>query len=328
MPAKKNSLSKNASQTNSGFSLTQPTNGIAGTTIAGTTGAGAFSLAQKPGLNSAAGGSSTGLTPRCGISDIDEIQQAYAPLVSVVDQNNHFPTVESVEPGGAKQPNKSCELYCWVYSPINRNVRSLHDMHDIQRREADKRNPDPSNLESEKIIGTANLKRRFDKQVVDSGHLKKELNKVRSALAVVERSARKDWDRVLELERDQARLYHKFLTVLRKVELLRCHGSPISLNEQRYREQMGKIMHAMQSPNLKIQELLIVQSQIDRSFQDVLEDDPPPREVEKLCSALEKQREGLQYLTDILSKDARDMDIIRQKMSQATSASHERHSRR
>mmetsp|Transcript_12646 Transcript_12646/g.20537 ORF Transcript_12646/g.20537 Transcript_12646/m.20537 type:complete len:202 (+) Transcript_12646:596-1201(+) len=201
-------------------------------------------------------------------------------------------------------------------------------MHDIQRREVDKRNPDPSNLESEKIIGTTNLKRRFDKQLVDSGQLKKELNKVRSALAVVERSARKDWDRVLELERDQARLYHKFLTVLRKVELLRCHGSPISLNEQRYREQIGKIMHAMQSPNLKIQELLIVQSQIDRSFQDVLEDDPPAREVEKLCSALDKQREGLQFLTDILSKDARDMDIIRQKISQATSSTRERHSLR
>jgi len=283
-------------------------------------GSGSFTLAQKPGLNSGVVSASTGLTPRCGISDIDEIQQAYAPLVSVVDQNNHFPTVESVEPGGAKQPNKSCELYCWVYSPINPNVRSIHDMHDIQRREVDKRNPDPSNLESEKIIGTTNLKRRFDKQLVDSGQLKKELNKVRSALAVVERSARKDWDRVLELERDQARLYHKFLTVLRKVELLRCHGSPISLNEQRsvsslviggfvspiecscrYREQIGKIMHAMQSPNLKIQELLIVQSQIDRSFQDVLEDDPPAREVEKLCSALDKQREGLQFLTDILS---------------------------
>jgi hypothetical protein len=43
------------------------------------------------------------------------------------------------------------------------------------------------------------------------------------------------------------------------------------------------------------------QSQIDRSFQDVLGDSPPPREVERLCSALDKQREGLQFLTDILA---------------------------
>jgi hypothetical protein len=68
---------------------------------------------------------------------------------------------------------------------------------------------------------------------VDSAQLKKELDKVHSALAVVERSARKDQDRVKELEHDQARLYHKYLTVLRKVELLRCHGSPVALNEQR-----------------------------------------------------------------------------------------------
>jgi hypothetical protein len=77
------------------------------------------------------------------------------------------------------------------------------------------------------------LKRRFDKQLVDSALLKKELDKVHNALAVVERSARKDYDRVKELESDQARLYHKYLTVLRKVELLRCHGFPITLNEQR-----------------------------------------------------------------------------------------------
>ena len=77
------------------------------------------------------------------------------------------------------------------------------------------------------------MQRRFDKQLIDSTQLKKELDKVHSALAVVERSARKDYDRVKELEYDQARLYHKYLIVLRKVELLRCHGSPITLSEQR-----------------------------------------------------------------------------------------------
>ena len=77
------------------------------------------------------------------------------------------------------------------------------------------------------------MKKRFDKQLLDSAQLKRELDKVHSALAVVERSARKDQDRVQELERDQARLYHKYLSVLRKVELLRCHGSPIAPNEQR-----------------------------------------------------------------------------------------------
>lgn len=275
-----------------------------------------FSLMQKPGPGLPA--TSGTLTQKCGISDIDEIRQAYAPLLSVVDNNLPSPTVDYMEPGGAKQINKSCELYCWLYSSINPNMRKSYDIHDIQRREADKRNPDPSNLESEKIIGTANLKRRFDKQVVDSTQLKNELAKVYSALAVVERSARKDYNRVKELESDQARLYHKYLTVLRKVELLRCHGSPITLNEQRYREQLAKIVRAMQTPNLKIQELLIVQSQIDRSFQDVYGEDPQPKEVERLCSALDKQREGLQFLTDILSKDSRDMDIIQKKIAQVS----------
>lgn len=47
--------------------------------------------------------------------------------------------------------------------------------------------------------------------------------------------------------------------------------------------------------------MALVQSQIDRSFQDVYGEDPQPKEVEKLCSTLDKQREGLQFLTDILS---------------------------
>lgn len=261
-------------------------------------------------------GSATTLTQKCGLSDIEEVRLAYAPLLRLNENAPPTPTVEYIEPGVAKQSNKSCELYCWVYSPFDPNTRKVHDSHDLQRREADKKNPDPSNLESEKIIGAASLKKRFDCQIELSTQSKKELEKLHKALLVVERSARKDHDRIKELEVHQERLYHKYLTVLRKVELLRCHGSAITLNEQKCRDKLDKIVRAVQVPSVKLQELLIIQSQIDRTFHDVYDDDLSPEDVKKLCGALEKQREGLQYLTDILSKDARDLGIIQKKMSQ------------
>lgn len=124
-------------QSTGGFSLST-TGGGGGGQTAGLPVAkldGGFSLAQKPGLPVGTGGASATLTSKCGISDMDEIRLAYAPLISVVDPNRPFPTLENVEPGGAKLPNKSCELYCWVYSPINPNIRRAHDTHDIQRRE-------------------------------------------------------------------------------------------------------------------------------------------------------------------------------------------------
>lgn len=95
-----------------------------------------FSLMQKPGAAVPGLPVTSGtLTQKCGISDIDEIRQAYAPLLSVVDNHLPSPTVDYIEPGGAKQINKSCELYCWLYSSINPNMRKSYDIHDIQRRE-------------------------------------------------------------------------------------------------------------------------------------------------------------------------------------------------
>ena len=91
---------------------------------------------QKPGATpSGLPGTSVTLTQKCGISDVDEIRLAYAPLLSVVDNNLPSPTADYIEPGGAKQINKSCELYCWLYSTINPNLRKSYDIHDIQRRE-------------------------------------------------------------------------------------------------------------------------------------------------------------------------------------------------
>lgn len=118
------------SQTNAVGSFTGAASGGGPGTTQQTTGG--FSLAQKSGLTTSAGGLSTILSPKCDISDIEEIRQAYAPLLS---RNLPIPSEEYIEPGGSKQPNKSCELYCWLYSPINPNARSAHDMHDIQRRE-------------------------------------------------------------------------------------------------------------------------------------------------------------------------------------------------
>ena len=71
---------------------------------------------QKPGATpSGLPGTSVTLTQKCGISDVDEIRLAYAPLLSVVDNNLPSPTADYIEPGGAKQINKSCELYCWLW---------------------------------------------------------------------------------------------------------------------------------------------------------------------------------------------------------------------
>lgn len=260
------------------------------------------------------GNTATTLSEKCGISEMDEIRLAYAPLFRDPNSSTPIPA-EFVANGNGPVPNKSCELCCWVYSDVHRSNRKTYDSHDIQRREADKRNPDPSNLVSEKLIGTKDLESRFDKQTKQSGLLREEQTKVEGALAVVERASRRLDDRVRELEAEQAALYHKYLAVLRKTELLRCRGSPVTSSEQRYRDQLARIVRAMQTPNLKIQELLIIQSQIDRSSQDVYGGAPSAQQVKQLCSTLDRQREGLQFLTDLLSKDARDVEIMRKKLS-------------
>ncbi|CAE7723743.1 Nup54, partial [Symbiodinium microadriaticum] len=237
-----------------------------------------------------------------GEQKIHEIKLAYAPRI---DANSGLPLPEGT--ANSVENRKYCEFSRWVYNP-KLDPRfglqtALEPAHLGQRRlwqEVNRDNPDPEHLEPGLEVGATALKRRFDDQKNQIASFANYTEEVLSTLAVIDKSSRHVSAKMEELQGKQARLYHKSLVVMRKLELCRLIGTSITPDEQRYRERLDRLVRALQHPNEVIQRLMIVQSQLDRTGGDVYGKDPSPREEEMLVKALEKQRQGLQHLTDIL----------------------------
>ena len=84
----------------------------------------------------------------------------------------------------------------------------------------------------------------------------------------------------------------------------------------RYRERLEHLLADMYQPHAKLQELLILQSQQCRP-NDIYSDSIAEEDVEAMCRLLKQQRDGLQHLTDILTKDARDIALVKRELSAA-----------
>ena len=96
-----------------------------------------------------------------------------------------------------------------------------------------------------------------------------------------------------------------------------CMSSPPPWNvatHTRYREKLEHLVAAMYQPHAKLQELLILQSQQCRP-NDVYSDTIAEEDVEAMCRLLKQQRDGLQHLTDILTKDGRDIALVKRELS-------------
>ena len=81
----------------------------------------------------------------------------------------------------------------------------------------------------------------------------------------------------------------------------------------RYRERLEYMLAAMHQPHTKLQEILVLQSQQSRP-NDVYSDTMADEDIEAMCRILKQQRDGLQHLTDILTKDTRDVLLVKKHL--------------
>ena len=73
------------------------------------------------------------------------------------------------------------------------------------------------------------------------------------------------------------------------------------------------MLAAMHQPHTKLQEILVLQSQQSRP-NDVYSDTMADEDIEAMCRILKQQRDGLQHLTDILTKDTRDVILVKKHL--------------
>lgn len=251
------------------------------------------------------------------LSKIDKIQRAYAPAV---DQTGKLVDQTSSVPGGPQiNSNEQCKLQTLMYNKKTAHMQqsSQHGFQEdplLQRAEMD--DVDLEKYEPVVERGTTALKKRFEFQQEESNRCIEHAKQIRICIANTEAAHGTVASKFDALKMRQIRIYQQLLGFMRKIEVLRCHGMPLQHDERHYRARLNELLHRIAGPHRQLQELCTSalhqqQSELSMQRRDAYANIQSEEDnMQFFLESLRKQREGLEYVTDILAKDLRDINII------------------
>jgi len=190
--------------------------------------------------------------------------------------------------------------------------------------EAMAQNPDPEKLIPVSIVGADALSNRIAGQQEKANRLKGYVEQLNDAHEQVKKSAIASQNKVDYLRRNQEIILLKMLQVMRKVEILRCLNLPLQRGEvdvakklEEMRREVdivgSKLREVEETGRSHIQKMKMMKAASGGGRDDaiVLTDE----DKVSLCKVLDEQRSGLAALTKIVSKDVRDIDILKKEVA-------------
>lgn len=259
-----------------------------------------------------------------GLNKIQELQRAYIPFF---DQQGKPVMESSYNNSVPLQPNPSCEFYTILYNYKTNNTSSLSSTNrpsfvNYQKwKQAEFANPDPSIFEPVVVMGTADLKRRLESQKEATKDHELVISEVSKTLVMAKQTCAKTEKHCLDMKSKQSQLRYQLLSVMRKVELLRCKGVPLDMEEKRLRERLNRVFRDIRDPALSVQRLKLLQSQsvVERGVGKHQKGGIATDDLAAVHDTLSKQQQGLMVLSDVVRKDIRDMNIMSEKIEEMKS---------
>jgi len=234
---------------------------------------------------------------------IEKLKRAYAPARN--PQNGQFTNT----PEGVR--NEECSF---KYVALNKKdvTRMVTDalLYGNLLEQAEKDNADPDNFVPVEEMGIESLKRRYDRQVSEMKKIDGQVNKIFEVIKDVHGANQQTMSKVAILKTRQLQLNRKVLELMRKIEVIRCHGVPIQETEKQHHKRLIDLAQRMENPLRVVQDmslsLALHEQPQDMSTETINEED-----LSSLIQAIKRQSEGLEGLTEMLRKDTRDIGIIR-----------------
>mmetsp|Transcript_17866 Transcript_17866/g.23545 ORF Transcript_17866/g.23545 Transcript_17866/m.23545 type:complete len:435 (+) Transcript_17866:307-1611(+) len=265
----------------------------------------------------AAGATAPGLTP----TPTSEIEAALKALYLAYADKNPTPQPAPTLTLGAQQPaapqfNKDCRFKHLFYNMVGAADRQRYQRPDfVDSRvwdRAERDNPNPEVLAPTPVVGFAALKERVEHQHGYTSELNAFIKRIENTLHTLEQASSQTETLVQKGFHRHRQLCNRFLQVLRKLEVLRSMGLPLQLQERELHIRLEAVANHLAAPTQRLTDLHAHSTQVERPIDhsEKLKD----KDLAKLHAALQHQRKGLEHLTDILKKDMRDMQIMKNEM--------------
>lgn len=174
------------------------------------------------------------------------------------------------------------------------------------------RNPDYENCMPVALVGARALQARGQGQQEQANTCIQQLNAIQEAVDVIRDRNHDANARLVQTDREQARLRKRMLAVMRKVEILRCFNQPLQRNEMAAMLKLAELekdIHQNIHPALQ---------QLADKVRTNAPTHPPavalPGDLEQLKDVLTKHRETLSRLTAAVQQDKRDLELIQKRV--------------
>jgi hypothetical protein len=166
-----------------------------------------------------------------GSHRIRNLQLSYAPYVDAM--GNPVVALPATNLQQVADNEEKCEFDAIVY---DRKVPGLakpmkHKISQPRLEEAQRNNPDPEGSVPVRLLGIQELRNRFTEQSKESQSLSKNSDGIQSLINSLDTALQAQSLRFQNLKSKQIQLYNKLLSLMRKVEILRCYGCRLSRDE-------------------------------------------------------------------------------------------------
>ncbi|CEG36933.1 carbohydratebinding protein [Plasmopara halstedii] len=175
-------------------------------------------------------------------------------------------------------------------------------------------NPDPLNSAPVPILGFDGLLKRIKAQQEHAEKYNKYTDDLRGQLIEMDKHMRATEEKMEKCRREHIQLFHALVKIMRDIELLQNYGKPLQREE-----------NILATTLKKLQTLLDSQGQYKARLKDVVsmqhvqtESLTSPtsqlssQDLQRLYGLMDKQRQGLEHLTNILNDDLADIELIKE----------------
>lgn len=205
-----------------------------------------------------------------------------------------------------------------MYNTVDPTQRHLYTRpaHISERlwNQAELDNPDPLNCAPVPILGFDSLLKRIKAQQEHADKYNTYTEDLREQLKEMDKHTRATEEKLEKCRHEHVQLFHALVKVMRDIELLQNYGKPLQREEMQLAMMLKKLQTLLDSPGqykARLNDAVSLQ-RVQKETQPPPSSQLSPQDLQRLYEFMDKQRQGLEHLTNMINDDLADIQLIKE----------------
>ncbi|KDO28756.1 hypothetical protein SPRG_19970 [Saprolegnia parasitica CBS 223.65] len=185
--------------------------------------------------------------------------------------------------------------------------------------QAQRDNPDPANCVPAAVIGFKELSTRIKLQQEHADKFATYAEDMVTQVKEMEKTSRETDVKLAQCRHQHVALFHRLIQLMRKLEVFKNLRKPLHADEVKLLETLKKVASMLDNPTqfkARMNELMALQAmQAAKPHPDQEQCQLSEQDLHLVFGIMDRQRQGLEHVTKVLSQDMRDVEIMQKALA-------------